>query len=105
LQLPTKASGLAPLAMWAHADNGVSPEVVPTPKDELIEIIARLHLPSSVAAVTYPKGCRIRRVRVIPQKAARKTKSDEPLVILSRKRLQEIREEAEEVTLPAARKR
>jgi hypothetical protein len=108
LPMPTKASGLAPLAMWAHADSGVPVEVMRRPQDELIEIISRLHLPSSVAAVSYPRGCRIRRVRVTPQKVSKnsKAKSDEPLVILSRKRLQELREEAEEeTTLSTTRQR
>jgi hypothetical protein len=103
LSTPTKASSLAPLAMWAHADGGnTSGEDIPKPKDELVELIARLHLPSSVAAVSYPRGCRIRRVRVTPQNGSprnSKSKSDEPLVILSRKRLQELREEAAESDL------
>jgi hypothetical protein len=107
LPMPTRPSGLAPLAMWAHADSGASVEIIPRPQDELVDIMSRLHLPSSVAAVSYPRGCRIRRVRVTPQKASRnsKAKSDEPVVIVSRKRLQELREEAEEAALSASRQR
>jgi hypothetical protein len=96
LQATPQRVGLAPLAMWAHA---ATPELAAPNgsggKDHLRALMAQLQLPSAVASVSYPTGCRIRRVRVAqPQttKAKKKANSDEPLVILSRKRLRELRE-------------
>jgi hypothetical protein len=56
---------LAPLAVWARTERVVpaTPQE-PTSKDELREIMSRLALPPHVAGVHYPRGCRIRRVRV-----------------------------------------
>jgi hypothetical protein len=99
--LPSKTSGLAPLAMWAHANTSAVVGDTAKPNNDLVGLMAQLQLPANVAAVSYPKGCRIHRVRVkpLPQKASSKkskSKSDEPVLILSRKRLQELREEASE---------
>jgi hypothetical protein len=90
-----KRVGLAPLAMWAHA---ATPEPAAASrsgaKDHLRALMAQLQLPAAVASVSYPTGCRIRHIRVIqPQttKTKKKVKSDEPLVIVSRKRLRKLR--------------
>jgi hypothetical protein len=91
----TRRPGLAPLAMWARA-NVVLP-AVGAPEaamaDDLPALIAGLELPPGVAAVRYGSGCRIRRVRV-PRHEARRTsrvKSLDPVIIVSRKKLRELR--------------
>jgi hypothetical protein len=61
--------------------------------DDLPALIAGLELPPGVAAVRYGSGCRIRRVRV-PRHEARRTsrvKSLDPVIIVSRKKLRELR--------------
>lgn len=91
-----KRSGLAPLAMWARAEvvlpaAAARPEA---PDDDLPALMAGLELPADVASVGYATGCRIRRVKVLGSKVRRKsrTRSLDPVVILSRRKLQELRE-------------
>jgi CheY-like chemotaxis protein len=95
LPLP-KRSGLTPLAMWARADlvMPVGDIPHPEPEDDLPALMARLEVPPGVAAVRYGTGCRIRRVRVTRREAPPRdgTKSLDPVIILSRKKLRELRE-------------
>jgi hypothetical protein len=91
---PRERPGLAPLAMWAHAE--MDPFFGDAAKgwsDDLRGLMGQLQLPTAVAAVGYATGCHIRRVRVAPrERPKRKMKSDEPVVILSRRRLRELRQ-------------
>lgn len=94
--VPPKRMGLGPLAMWAHVEppgpsTANTPSFAPT-EDALQVLIGQLRLPAGVAAMTYGGGCRIRRVRVVHhERPNRKAPADEPVVIVSRKRLQELR--------------
>jgi len=82
-------SRLGPLATWArmearHADT-------PSSSDDLRMLLASLGVPPAVAGVRYPRGCRIRRVRVPAAKSGEAGESVGP-VILSRRALAEQRE-------------
>lgn len=57
---------LGPLARWARAEAGRKPKSEGVTADDVRALIASLAVPVAVASVTYPKGCRIRRVRVPP---------------------------------------
>ena len=59
-------------------------------RDELRELMAALTLSPQVAGVTYPRGCRIRRVRVT---GAKPDPRADQTVILSRRALEEARNE------------
>ncbi len=77
---------LAPLAMWARAERPAAPTEGPS-RDDFQEIMSRLAMPPQVAGVHYPRGCRIRRVRV-PASGAAPKKYAKPLIV-SRKALDE----------------
>ena len=80
-----------PLAMWARIETK-RPIVVPEPPiDDLHELIAGLSIPAHVATITYPRGCRIRRVRVRAVKRPRSSGAHRQPVILSRRALEENR--------------
>src|SRR3954462_7395438 len=57
---------LGPLARWARAEAARKPKSEGVTADDVRALIASLAVPAAVASVTYPKGCRIRRVRVPP---------------------------------------
>jgi hypothetical protein len=57
---------------------------------ELQDLLARLSIPPQVAIVSYPRGCRIRRVRVPPPRDVQVSDTRQP-VIVSRHLLQEKR--------------
>ncbi len=79
---------LLPLAIWARAERPAATDRPdPTLKDDLQEIMSRLAMPPQVAGVHYPRGCRIRRVRV-PAAGATPRKYAKPLIV-SRKALDE----------------
>jgi CheY-like chemotaxis protein len=85
---------LAPLAMWARADEGTEydiEQILPgEPLAHLPGLMAGLRLPEHVAAVRYASGCRIRRVRVAP--GPEKPRGDKrQVVIVSKKALRELR--------------
>jgi hypothetical protein len=77
-----------PLAGWARRDS-IAPPPAAASSSELHDLFAWLALPPQVAGVTYPRGCRIRRVRV-PQAPAARPRSPHP-VILSKRTLDEQR--------------
>ena len=87
-----------PLAIWARAEIDKHPRrgaaVIETPErsvsDELRDLMSRLAVPPNVAGVTYPRGCRIRRVRVLGGREARQGEAPGP-VILSKRALEERR--------------
>jgi hypothetical protein len=83
--------GLGPLANWARVE-GVRPGDA-TPSDDLRLLLGGLAVPTAVAGVRYPRGVRIRRVRVPASQAA---ESGDPVgpVILSKRALAERREQA-----------
>jgi CheY-like chemotaxis protein len=76
-----------PLALWARREQPRAPAPQPPPGGELRELLASLSLSPHVSGVAYPRGCRIRRVRV---PAAPRTRAAHP-VILSRRTLEEMR--------------
>ena len=82
---------LGPLARWARSEPK-KPKAAAVTADDVRALIASLAVPAAVAHVTYPHGCRIRRVRV---PAASDTDSSETTgpVILSRRALAEQRAE------------
>ncbi len=78
-----------PLSVWARTENGNGNGNghEPAVEDDLQGLMAGLRVPATVAAVTYPRGCRIRRVRVKAPKATGKTGEKRRPVILSRRAL------------------
>ena len=81
-----------PLDTWTRTENWRNRDEVATAqeqeRDELRELMAALTLSPQVAGVTYPRGCRIRRVRVAGAKP--EPRADQT-VILSRRALEEAR--------------
>ena len=76
---------LMPLAPWARS------EVRPTresqtavPRNNLEELIARLSIPPQIAVIAYPRGCRIRRVRVRAPAAPQPLRSAQPVIVSAR---------------------
>ncbi len=67
----------------------------PAVEDDLQGLMAGLRVPATVAAVTYPRGCRIRRVRVKAPKATGTTGDKRRPVIVSRRALRGSREDDE----------
>ncbi|HXE81411.1 MAG TPA: hypothetical protein VNK41_11705, partial [Vicinamibacterales bacterium] len=97
----------APLAIWARreaAPNGTAAAPAAngngaaspngSVSTELHAILRTLKLPPHVAEVSYAGGCRIRRIRV---RARKRGKQDgaAPLIVLSRRRLAELRAQAD----------
>lgn len=56
------ALGFAPLGVWVRGDRNAT-EPADGPED-VRGLLSTLAVPSAIAAVSYPRGCRIRRVRV-----------------------------------------
>jgi hypothetical protein len=77
---------LIPVSVWARTEkNGANGDaVVP---DDLQRLIDGFRIPPTVAAVSYPRGCRIRRVRVRAQKAPAASGEKRRPVIVSRRAL------------------
>jgi hypothetical protein len=55
---------LGALAGWAHSEAPRAAKAAPVTSDDVRALISSLAVPSAVASVSYPSGCRIRRVRV-----------------------------------------
>jgi hypothetical protein len=93
VERPRGAIRLVPLAVWARFDKAdASP--AGTERDELRELMRGLSVPPHVAAVSYARGCRIRRVRVPASSQAMKGLKGQGAtgpVILSRRALEEAR--------------
>lgn len=65
--LPKDTNGrdrLGSLARWARADAPRTNKGAAVTSEDVRALISSLAVPSTVASVTYPRGCRIRRVRV-----------------------------------------
>lgn len=80
---------LMPLAAWARRDAPAAPAPDPADQGELHALLDTFALPPHVAGVAYPRGCRIRRVRV-PAPTAARPRATHP-VILSKRALDEMR--------------
>ncbi len=91
---PTGVLRLMPLAVWAHAETRRPNGDEPLAEDDLQRLIAGLRVPTTVAAVTYPRGCRIRRVRVRAPKHTATTGEKRRTVIVSRRALRGSRDDA-----------
>ena len=78
-----------PLSVWARTEkgNGNGNGHEPAVEDDIQGLMAGLRVPLTVAAVTYPRGCRIRRVRVKAPKVTNTTGDKRRPVILSRRAL------------------
>ena len=90
---------LAPLSLWARFEReSVDPmSASPGDRDDVRDLIAGLAIPTGVASVAYPRGCRIRRLRMTHADRPRTPQApDDPVIILSRRRLREDRAEQEE---------
>ena len=91
---------LMPLAIWARAEIEKHPKrsaaVIDAPErsvnDELRDLMSRLAVPPNVAGVSYPRGCRIRRVRVPGGRERRQGETAGP-IILSKRALEQRRSE------------
>jgi CheY-like chemotaxis protein len=92
---------LMPLAIWARAELDKQPRrgaaMTDAPErsvnDELRDLMSRLAVPPNVAGVTYPRGCRIRRVRVPGGRERRQGETPGP-VILSKRALENQRSQS-----------
>ena len=83
-----------PLAMWARPAAKDTNGDEPGAEDDLQGLIAGLRMPPTVAAVTYPRGCRIRRVRVRAPKPTAASGDKRRPVIVSRRALRGSRDDA-----------
>ena len=96
-----------PLAMWACQFEPVAEAPAPLAhkgRDEFRALVSQFSIPHAVAAVSYPTGARIRRVKV-PAVSTRRTRSeaDPGVVILSRKLLKVARRQTATERLTARR--
>jgi hypothetical protein len=82
-----------PLAMWARVETKLPAGDEAVANDDFQRLIAGLRIPAPVAAVSYPRGCRIRRVRVRAQKQATPGGEKRRPLIVSRRALKGSREE------------
>ena len=81
---------LGSLARWARIETPRASKSAPASSDDVRTLISSLAVPLAVASVRYPRGCRIRRVRVPPSRDP--DSSETGPVILSRRALAEQRE-------------
>ena len=56
------ALGFAPLGVWVRRE-GDAPETADG-REDVRAFLSALGVPNAIASVSYPRGCRIRRVRV-----------------------------------------
>jgi hypothetical protein len=88
--------GPRPLAIWARrdsteiADDGrlIAPPAH-APVSEVMAFIRGLQVPAAAAAVRYAAGCRIRKVRVKGKRQRARSTPNTPIVIISRRLLDE----------------
>ena len=81
---------LGPLARWARIETPRPTKHAPVTSDDVRRLIASLAVPTAIASVRYPRGCRIRRVRVPASPDV--DSSEVGPVILSKRALAEQRE-------------
>jgi hypothetical protein len=86
---------LMPLAMWARTEKKAANGDEPPAHDDFNKLISGLRIPTTVAAISYPRGCRIRRVRVRAQQQAGAAAGERRRpVIVSRRALRGSRDES-----------
>jgi hypothetical protein len=74
-----------PLTSFARLESKAGSGAGSIPQDEAQQVISGLRIPTPVAAVSYPRGCRIRRVRVKAQKQqAAAGQARQPLIVSRR---------------------
>ena len=81
---------LMPVAEWARRDAPRQSTPDKTDYGELHELLSNFALSPDVTGVSYPRGCRIRRVRVPAATSAGRTRVTHP-VIVSKRALDEMR--------------
>ena len=82
---------LMPVTTWARtADSKRQQSADSARTDDVHQLMAGLSIPPHVAAVAYPRGCRIRRVRVPAPRPAPRSRMTRP-VILSKRALADAR--------------
>jgi hypothetical protein len=88
-----------PVSTWARVEHGNGSNGEPTAKEDYLQLLSGLRIPQQVAVISYPRGCRIRRVRVraldengepVPAPAA----SGKKPLIVSKRKLQQSRRSA-----------
>ncbi len=91
----------SPLARWTRSEYACEEPPPPRRRHELQELLAGLDVPAAVASVRYAGGCRVGRVRVrrIPRQ---KGAEGPPIVIVSRRMLNELRSGALRERRPSA---
>ena len=96
-----------PLAMWVCQYEPVAETPAPLAhkgRDEFRALVSQFSIPHAVAAVSYPSGARIRRVKVSAVSTRRaRSEADPRVVILSRKLLKASRRQAATERLTARR--
>ncbi len=81
---------LMPVSDWARKDHKRGEPTPPSEGEEAIALLEKLTLPVPVTSLVYPRGCRIRRVRV-PAAADETPVPAAGPVIVSRRALQDLR--------------
>ena len=89
---PRGLLSLMPLAPWARSETTTKAAVEASAEsyNDLQDLIAGLSVPPQVAAITYPRGCRLRRVRVRAAQTSTADGTRQP-VIVSRRALRATR--------------
>jgi hypothetical protein len=82
-----------PLSAWARLEPSRTAPSASKATDDLRDLFAGLSLPPQIAAITYPRGCRIRRVRVRALEGVVLPAGDRRPLIVSRRALEESRAE------------
>ena len=77
---------LMPLSSWARTESARKPavETAAQPGNEMQDLIEGLSVPPQVAVITYPTGCRIRRVRVRAVRTPARKGGQKPLIVSRR---------------------
>ena len=75
-----------PLSLWARSETARkrAPETPAEGHNDLQDLIAGLSVPTQVAVITYPRGCRIRRVRVRASRTPEDAGSRQALIVSKR---------------------
>jgi hypothetical protein len=81
-----------PVSGWARVEQRPADSEKAPAKEEYLQLLSGLRIPPHVAAIGYPRGCRIRRVRVraLDEPGAPPAPAKKP-VIVSKKALQQSR--------------
>ena len=76
---------LMPVTAWARtAESKRQPSADSARTDDVHQLISGLSIPTHVASVAYPRGCRIRRVRVPAPRPAPRSRLTRPLILSKR---------------------